>query len=186
MTTTKPAWLDLPQSVRARMPTDRGRVCEFGLPVDDVRKAALAGRRQMLMELWGVVIGEPPPVPNVSTWGPNRPASEGLSRLELAHACFQGIQRPLAEDDSGEKVLVYLLKPRFFYVFAPNMVCVARKTEVPADLVFAVYVRAENPEARDPSEIVGLVTHWHFVEASGESAFMLPVNHRQRYRVQRW
>lgn len=182
----RPSWLELPVSVRARMPTNRNQPCEFSLPMVDAEKAALAARRQLLMELWSVVLGQPPPVPNVSTWGPNKPADKGLSCLEDAHACFQGINRPLAEDDSGEKVLVYIIKPRFFYVFTPHMVCVARKADVPPDLVFAVYVRAENPDALEADKIGGMITHWHFVEASGDSRFLLPVNHTARYRVQRW
>jgi hypothetical protein len=107
-------WLDLPETVAGPSRDDRSGVASFRLPTDDIRKAVTACRRQPVMELWSVVIGEPPPVPHVWTWQGNVPADIGLTRLTLAHACFHGIKRPLAEDDFGDDVFVFVLKPEFF------------------------------------------------------------------------
>jgi hypothetical protein len=81
-------------------------------------------------------------------------------------------------------VLAYVLKPRKFYEFAPNMVCFASKADVPDDLVFVTYA-CPDPVTDVPGPVRGTVTHWGFVEADRENAW-LPVNHSSRYRTRVW
>lgn len=125
------AWLDFPATIVARSPFDKGQTCRLRLSREDATKAALAHRLQPIWEFWSIVIGEPPPVPNVKVWGVNVPAEEGLTTLVEAHACFRGINRALAEDDNGDDVVAFVLKPRFFYEHAANLVCAAAKRATP-------------------------------------------------------
>ena len=155
-------WLQFPPTVHARSPFNRDGLCRLKLSTNDVRKAARAGRRQPAFELWSGVIGSPPPVPGVEHR--NNPAPDDLTSLIEAHACFRGIERPLAEDDDGANVIAYVLRPRFFYEYDPNMVSLALRVPVPRDLVFITYARLLELSGK-AGEPVGVITHWGFVEA---------------------
>jgi hypothetical protein len=65
----------------------------------------------------------------------NNPDPDDLIGLIQAHACFKGIERPLAEDDDGGDVIAYVLRPRFFYAYDPDMVSPALRVPVSRDLV---------------------------------------------------
>jgi hypothetical protein len=147
-------------------------------------KAAVERRLQPIWETWSVVFGEPPPVPNVKSWGVNVPADQGLSTLVEAHACFRGIRRALAEDDVGDDVIAFILKPKFFYEHGINMVCAAAKRATPSDLVFALHARLDHPRD-DQNSTVGVVTHGGFVEADAADP-MLPIDHGTRYCRRLW
>ena len=99
-----------------------------------------------------------------------------------AHALFQGIERPLADDDDGCNILAYILKPRFFYEYDPDMVSIAKKSAVPDNVVFVVYVRLDSG-AHGMTR--GVITHWHFVESDKDKRD-LPANYAARYRTRRW
>jgi len=180
-------WLNFPAMIDAPSPFNKKLSCSFRISREDTLKAVRAGRRQPAFQLWSVVIGKPPPVPNVDA--KNFPAGAGLTKLSEAHACFKGLNRPLAEDDDGSSVLAYVLKPRFFYVFDSDyegaMVCVARKEAVSDDLVFAAYVRLDEPCRNAGASPKGVLTHWGFVEAD-TSHPELPVNHGSRYEKRLW
>ena len=179
-----PPWLDFPPTVVARSPFDKGAICRFRMSREDAMKAAAAHRRQPIWELWSIVLGEPPPVPNVKTWGLNVPAEEGLITLVEAHACFRGICRALAEDDNGENVVAYILKPRFFYGYVTNLVSTAVKHATPEGLLFAVYARLDMPwDAQGAT--VGVVTHGGFVESDPANP-LLPEDHASRYTERLW
>jgi hypothetical protein len=181
-------WLDFPATIGAPSPFDKTCLCSFRIGREDTLKAARAGRRQPAFQLWSVVIGKAPPVPNV-TWHKNFPSDAGLTRLGEAHACFKGLQRPLAEDDDGSSVLAYILKPRFYYAFDSGydgaMVCVARKLVAADDLVFAAYIRLDEPCGGAGISPKGVLTHWGFVEADANDP-ELPVNYRSRYEKRLW
>jgi hypothetical protein len=179
-----PAWLDFPQTIRARSPSDKNEFCRFRLSREDATRAALAYRRQPIWEMWSIIIGEPPPVPNVKSWGINVPAEEGLTALIEAHACFRGIKRAIAEDDNGENVITFILKPRFFYEYRPGLVCVAAKLAVPVGLVFAAHARLDVPADTD-SSTMGVVTHGAFVETDKNEP-LLPEDHSDRYIERLW
>jgi hypothetical protein len=139
---------------------------------------------QPIWDFWSVVLGEPPPVPNVRTWGVNVPAEEGLIKLVEAHACFRGIRRAIAEDDNGENVVAYILKPPCFYERVTSLVCSAQKRVTPADLVFAVHVRLDMPwDGKAPT--AGVVTHGVFVKSDSMNP-ALPEDHASRYAERLW
>ena len=109
-----------------------------------------------------MVFGDPPPVPGVGDRNDMIPGA--LISIRDAHACFRGINRPLAEDDEGRDVIAYVTRPHFFYQYDPDMVSVALKVPVPRDLVFAVYARLIDPKNVAASDPLGVITHWGFVE----------------------
>jgi len=179
-----PRWLDLPKIIRARSPFDPNRQCLYRIAREDCVKAARARRRQPVFEFWSILNGEPPPVPNVERYG-RASAVMGLVRLTAAHACFRGIRRPFAEDDSGANILAYVLKPTQFYRYEPNLACVAQKQNVPEDVVFVAYVRMDEPCEGERIDIKGVLTHWGFVEADSAN-LPLPVDHASRYDERLW
>lgn len=174
-----PDWLNLPATIRARSPDDRNRACRVRVNRDDVVKAARMRRRQPAYEFWSVLNGRAPPVPH------RVPAPEdGLLSLFDAHACFQGVRRPIAEDQDGGSFIAYVLKPRCFFLYEPRpplILCL--KEQVPPDLVFVAYVRLDNPSETNATK--GVLTHWQFVEADERDA-LLPVGFDQRYVRQLW
>jgi hypothetical protein len=174
-------WVQLPERVTAPSPEARAVPAIFCLSSADSVKMARAGRRQLIFELWSIVLGVPPPVPGVERR--NRDAESGLTCLYEAHALFRGIERPLAEDDQGADVLAYILKPKWFYEYDPHMVSVALKVRVPKDLLFVTYARLDM--AAEGVGLRGTVTHWGFVEAD-KSNRDLPVDFSTRYRKRLW
>ena len=174
-------WVQLPERVTAPSPEDRTIPAIFRLASANSIKMALAGRRQLIFELWSVVLGVAPPVPGVERR--NRRIAGDLTCLHNAHALFRGIERPLAEDDQGADVLSYVLKPEWFYEYDPHMVSVASKVRVPEGLVFVTYARLDT--AADGNGPRGTVTHWGFVEVDRSNP-ELPVDFSTRYRNRLW
>lgn len=180
-----PALLDFPDVVEACSPHDRGQRCLFRFSRADIARAVQQNLRQPAFDAWVNVFGRPPPVPNVEAWGPNVPAAEGLFSLAHAHACFQGVKRPWAEDNEGENVLAYVLEARFLYRYEPNMVCVARKAAVPEGLLYVVHVRLDQPYSAASEFPRGVVTHGGLVE-SDPNSLQLPIEHADRYTRRLW
>ncbi len=177
-----PAWLAVRQTVLGRAHFDRTLPVFFRLALHDVKKGLAARRRQPIFDLWSVVIGEPPPVNNVEYSG--KPT---LISLSQAHACFQGIRRPIGEDDDGDNVVAYILRPREHYVYRADMVTVAHLKPVPGDLAFVCYVRLDLPEQHDGVGTKGVITHWQFVDGEiGPGGDVLPVGYDQRYKKRLW
>lgn len=176
-------WLRFPNFVHAPSPFDRTRLCRLRISHADTRKAAQVGRRQPAFDLWSMVLGCPPPVPGVGARNDMIPGA--LASIAEAHACFRGIQRPLAEDDDGGGVVVYIIRPRFFYEYDPNMLSVALKVPVPRDIVFATYARLVDSDNASSTGTAGTITHWGFVE-SDRADPRLPINYESRYRTRLW
>jgi hypothetical protein len=175
-------WLKFPERVIAPSPEDKTVPCIFRLSDRDAVKMAAAGRRQLIFELWSIVLGTPPPVPGCAHRNHN--VAGELTCLNDSRALFRGIERPLAEDDDGANVLAYVQNPRFFYEYDPSMVSVALKVPVPTDLVFVTYARLD--KSMDGSDAVrGTITHWGFVEADNSNR-ELPVHYSSRYRTRLW
>jgi hypothetical protein len=172
--------------VLGRSPFDPNRHCQFRVAKDDAIRAGGVYRRNSIFQIWSIVFGQPPPVPNVNVWARNAPADVGLVSLVQAHACFRGINRALAEDDSGDNVVAYILKPKLFYEYEANLVCVAVKNEVPQDVVYAAYVRLDLPFAENGSPVKGVFTHGGFVEADPATEYHLPIDFNSRYKERLW
>jgi hypothetical protein len=173
----------LPGHYSGSVSFDRNQACQFRISKEDTVKAAKARRREPAFELWSVLLGIPPKINLVTQF--NQDAGVGLSRLIDAHACFQGIKRPLAEDGNGEKLLAYILKPAHFYEFRPHPACVAYKADVHADLVFVAYAKLDEPCGPDGHPIKGVLTHWQFVESATENP-ELPIEFDTRYDRRLW
>jgi hypothetical protein len=177
--------LNVRPTVAARAPSNQSHAVIYRVATSDVRKALAARVRQPAFDLWSIIFGEPPPVPNVE-WEGNSPHSDGLICLVDAHACFQGIKRPIGLDDNGSNVVAYVLRPRFHYVYQPHMVTVAHRRSVPPDVVFVAYVRLDRPCDWDQPGSKGVLTHWQFVEATTDGGVMLPVGYEERYLGRLW
>lgn len=176
-----PRWLDLPATLVAKSPHDPTDACVYRVSRRDIIKAARQGRRQPVFDFWSIIAGQPPPVNNVRAVLP-------LIRLDQAHACFRGANRPLAEDDTAADCVAYVLKPRNFYRFdiKQAMSCVAWPCEVPSDLVFMVYARLDVPCAEPAAGgIIGVLNHWKFVETDPDDA-SLPVDWQTRFTTRLW
>ena len=175
-------WLEFPRTLLAKSPHDPAKRAHFRVSKEAVAKGAKVGLRQPIFDFWSGLRGVPPPVPNVASLGVT---SEGLSKLVDAHACFCGIRRPLAEDDAGDHVLAYVLRPKYLFQYEPGMVCVVKRREIPAGLVLVAYVRLDEPCAVGPPDIKGVLTHWQFVQADARDP-SLPVDHENRYIRRLW
>jgi hypothetical protein len=117
-------------------------------------------------------------------WGENDPAEEGLTTLVEAHGCFRGILRALAEDDRGDHVVAFILKPKFYYKRVTNLVCRAAKRVTPDDLVYVVHGRLDVP--LDPKcATIGVITHGGFVVTDRFDP-VLPEDHSTRYVERLW
>jgi|TARA_A100001391_G_scaffold72136_3_gene46017 hypothetical protein len=180
-------WLDFPKVVIGRAVDDPHRVVAYRIATEDARAAASTGRRQKAFELWSAVIGVPPPVPNIARHLP----LGGLTSFAKAHACFQGLKRPVADDKHGFDSFAFIIEPGIIFTTTADMVCCAEPMMVPRDLLLAVYVRLDYPHGRpngfngsEPAS-VGIVTHWEFLERSPDDT-SLPIDHAERYRRRRW
>lgn len=177
------AWLDFPATIIAASPQDKSQQTRFRLGGGDLAKSAREGRRQPAYEAWSILLGCPPPVPNVERW--KSQADSGLTSLLEAHACFQGLERPCAEDDDGEGFLAYILRPQFFYRYTPSMKCVAERKRVADDLLYVAHIRLDQPEEFGMGPTRGVFTQGGFVEADSVDK-LLPVDHQSRYLRRLW
>lgn len=183
--------LSLPSHVIAKSPFNQSILLPFRIATEDARKALDQLRRQPVLDLWTLVLGQLPPVPNISRFSA---LTESLERqaLQHAHACFRGVKRPVGNDKNGFDMVAYVSKPCTLFCYTPNMVCVVEPLPVPADVVLVTYVRLDFPEGRPSSSrrgkaaaVGGVVSHWEFVE-SAHNDTLLPRNHQERYRSRLW
>lgn len=185
-------WLDLPRVVLARHFSNPKEVVSYRLSTVDVRKLHAASRRQPVFDLWSVVVGEPPPIDNIS-YAISRAPNHSLLSLSDAHACFRGIRRPIGLDERGWDVVAYVSKPKWFFASCPHLVCQAEAALVPSDLVFVTYVILDWPTeasnaravARQRPSAHGVIVRGEFVEADPIEP-ELPVDFRERYRKRQW
>ena len=177
------AWLDFPQTITAMSPHSQTERVTYRLAKGDLLKAAKAGRYAPAFEMWSVLLGKAPPVPNIGDW--NSGADSELTCLADAHACFRGVQRPLAEDDDGSGVLSYIIRPSFLYRFEASMRCVAVKKPIRKGLLYVAHIRLDHPEDVSSGHPRGVFTHGGFVEAD-PSQPLLPIDHKQRYSRRHW
>ncbi|TPJ77055.1 hypothetical protein [Mesorhizobium sp. B2-6-2] len=185
-------WLDIPSAVIGRSPYRRDENVVYRIAQHDARKALELGRKQPLLDLWSVVLGEIPPVNNaLAKWGKVAEAQK-LSSLSSAHACFRGIKRPAGDDGTGFDFYAFVSKPAIFFVYDPDMGCVIKLAHVPDDLVHVTYVRLDYPSGRPAGKhskvangAIGIVTHWEFVETHNDAS-TLPIDFAERYRRRVW
>lgn len=178
-----PKWLDFPSVVLANSPFDKDVTCQFRISATDCYRGLQSNRRQPTFELWSSVLGLPPPVPGIGA-SKNHPRFAGLSSLKMAHACFEGLKRPIGNQDGGDGLVVYVTKPKCAYRFQPDMTGVAEKFDVPEDVVFLTCVRLDVPYETG-AIASGVVTHWLFCEADLENG-NLPIDYSTRFVRRLW
>lgn len=190
--TPPPSWRDVPSTVLARSTHSRDLASFYRVAQADVQKALAVNRRQPLLDLWSCVIGEVPPFPNaLSRWGKNL-SKRTLISMADATACFRGLKRPMGGDDRGFDCYAFVSKPTHRFVYEPDMACSIKLVDVPCDLVHIAYLRCDFPAGRPTNgndhqntASVGVITHWHFVEAD-PTDLSLPIDYRDRYRQRIW
>ncbi|MFI4934327.1 MAG: hypothetical protein ACHP7N_06890 [Caulobacterales bacterium] len=168
--------MNFPAALAARSPWNEADHCAFRVGRDDQFKRAEHRRRQPAFNFWSMLAGRVPPVPDLVG------RSDDLTSLVDAHACFLGLQRPLAEDRSGENVVAYVLKPKVFYAYDVAAPGLAVRRPVPHDLLFMAYVRLDEPFGLKATS--GMLTHWQFLEAGAVA--MLPTDFDDRYTRRLW
>jgi hypothetical protein len=178
--------LRLPSTIRGPSPFNQSMRIGYRLAEGDVHKALEEHRRQPVLDLWTMVLGTLPPVPNISRYAAYEPTLRAQA-LESAHAVFRGVRRPVGDDPHGFDYFVFITNPSVHFRYVPDMVCVVRPEDLPTDVVLATYVLMDFPEGRASASrskvpVQGLVTHWELIERDGP----LPVHSKERYRQQLW
>lgn len=187
---TPSPWLDIPSVVIGRSTQNKNLNVVYRIAQSDVKKALNLNRRQPIFDLWSAVLGEIPPVPNAKSKWANINATKGLTSLLSATSCFRGLKRPVGDDDHGFDTFAFITKPTCMFRYEPSMGCTIRPVDVPSDLVHVTYVRMDYPEGRAtaqkvPDRVIGIVTHWEFVEADPLNP-ELPLGFAERYRQRMW
>ena len=96
-----------------------------------------------------------------------------------------GVNRPYDDDDQGTSIVVYVLNLDASIIYDPDMVCVARATEVPANTPVTVQVKPIEPLQIGGMDICGKVTRIEFVPGDGGNP-ALPMGHSERYSERLW
>lgn len=110
-----------------------------------------------------------------------------LTNLDDAYACYEGIKRPHDDEDNGDSVLVYVLRPAVTIERQVSMACLARAIVPIQKSVLTALVRTKLPIQSVNHAIDGCVTRleWVSAETEGDNE-MLPRNAKMRYRVKHW
>jgi hypothetical protein len=172
-------WLDFQNTITAPDPIDKLQACKLRVARMDLIRGAEAHRRQIIYGFWSMIVGTAPPFLTQEA-----EPDAGLTSILTAHACFQGVQRAVGDDDDGSRMIAYVMKPQFQYRFkflAP--IVFSEKIPVPRDLVFVAFAHLDKPEAT--SDTIGILTHWQLIEAD-ERNLMLPMDYDTRYTKQLW
>lgn len=107
-----------------------------------------------------------------------------LMTLDDASACYEGIKRPLDDENNGSSVLIYILKPDVTIERSASMTCMARAAIPPNNSVLTVLVRTNQGLQDDCGDIDGCVTRLEWV-FSGDNDF-LPKDADTRYDKKYW
>lgn len=108
-----------------------------------------------------------------------------LTTLDDAYACFEGIRRPHDDEDNGDSVLVYVMRPSVTVESHLSMACQVRAVTPPTKTVLTVLVRTNKGLHDDGGAIDGCVTRLEWVFAEGEN-ILLPKGANMRYTAQHW
>jgi hypothetical protein len=149
-----------------------------------IQRNSSNNRNTPILQLWAHVIGQLPPINNISKVAGSS-ITPTLLTLNDATACFGGINRPHDDEENGHSVLVYVLNPKVSIQFEPSMTCQARSVVVPPKSVLTVQVRpAFSGQAVDQG-VNGIVTRLEFV-VNDEKEPLLPKGFQVRYDKMFW
>ena len=173
------AYLRFPKSSAAPAPHDKSKSCSWRIDATSVHNDFRLNMWSTCLDLWARVLGERPPI-----WGNVEDPKCELKGIAFANACFLGVNRPIGEDNQGNDVLAYIVKPEWYYIHEPSMTGVVKLRTVPLDLVFVVYVKLDAPY-NDGGGNEGVVTHWSTVESDKLNPY-LPRDHSKRFSHRLW
>ena len=108
-----------------------------------------------------------------------------LTTLDDALACYEGIMRPHDDEDNGDSVLIYVLRPSVTIERYLSMACQARAFIPPTKSLLTALVRTNKAIHDENGALDGCVTRLEWILAEGEDK-MLPKNAKTRYKVQHW
>lgn len=196
-------WLRPPR-VQAPAPDDRSKSVDYEISEDMTYTMAAASRLSPIFQLWAHVVGELPPINNISRLSRGE-VIPSLTTLRQSVACFRGVMRPYDDELEGSSILVYVLNPAVTLDREVSMVCLAKAVAVPKDTCLTVQVKPaaalQTDSARINSQstrstmaqidstgdklIHGVVTRLEFVSGNGGEP-VLPRRHEMRYRQRLW
>lgn len=171
--------LELPGClVPAPTPEDRSRLIDIAVSSERVQSLSRQGKSVKIFEMFYNIMGIAPPVNNIGYWEKHNPSRfpDHWGGLRHAHALFKGLQRPMTDDGHDSKVYIYIISPRFQYVYEPSLVCCAKRVDAPRNAVFTVHVLLE-PEPT--------IINWEWVIADANYP-QLPKGFATRYEQQIW
>lgn len=176
-------WLS-PPNIVAPSPDDQSKRILLGISQEFVDRNAAVFRRTPVYQIWTHLVGELPPINNVSRLmdGDLPPT---ITTLNESVACFRGVNRPYDDEENGDSVLVYVLNPSVTVAYLGDLACMARAVKVPANTALTVQVRLRKSLQTAGDNIHGTVTRLEFVAGSG-GQIILPAEHSERYAKLLW
>jgi hypothetical protein len=193
-------WLR-PPLVLAPSPHDRAKLITLEISQVFLRTNVTAKRISPVYWVWAHVVGELPPINNVSRFS-QVAVVPTLMTLEQSIACFQGVGRPYDDEEHGESILVYVLNPAVSLDRDTNLVCPAKAVRVPSNTCLTVQVKptdalqnsrtalnsatvTRNFDTEDVETIHGVVTRLEFIPGTGDRP-VLPRKYEERYHRRLW
>jgi hypothetical protein len=192
-------WLQ-PPSVVAPSPHDKSKTVRYAISESYIRTLLSGNRLTQIFQVWAHVVGELPPINNVSRLGRGtvRPS---LTTMAQSVACFRGVKRPYDDEEEGDSVLVYVLNPPVSIDRDVSLVCLAKAVRVPSDTCLTVQVKptaALHPapaalnsdvtrsfDDAGAEAIHGELTRLEFISGNGETP-ILPERYSERYHQRLW
>ena len=105
--------------------------------------------------------------------------------LHDATACFNGVERPINDNENGNNVVTYVLKPRVSVRYKVRFGAPIAAKVLPDGFVLTVQVVLKEALQVEGIEIMGQVTRIELVE-SDPLNITLPKDHSERYGSQLW
>lgn len=176
-------WLKF-ETATAPTPHNRNESMNVGISPEIPLTFNDTGRRTLIFQIWCHVFGELPPINNIAKVE-NSPEPPTLLTLKDSKACFRGIERPHDNEENGESVLIYVLKPKVSVEYSPSMVCLAQPVTVPSNLVITVQVRQNFTLQSHNAGISSWVTRFEPI-LSAQDDNNLPLRYDSRYAERLW
>jgi hypothetical protein len=173
-----------PPPVDAPCYENRDNVCRFGISKDITRFGQGNWRRSPLYQVWAHLHGKLPPFNN-SHVALGDGVDVTFCTLMDATACFQGIERPIAQENNGESVLVYVLKIAGTLIYQPRMTAPIQGFPVPEKTLLTVVVRLKDSLLSIDKSLDGIVTRLEPVRCDPNNGD-LPFEYETRYRKRCW
>lgn len=95
--------------------------------------------------------------------------------IRHAHLIYKGIQRPFREAKLDSDVYIYVTAHSYAYRYVPDMVCCAKRVDVPSNNLFVAYVIFADGDFEK-----GVVTAWEWVLCDSQDK-KFPKDHSIRY-----